>query len=92
MKDDVVSLTTAKIVSIIKEHRKLSKNEVVHIILSNVAGCKGSEAQLRLQIDYEGKSTSQIVSGCLKLEEIGRIKRSVSSFCEQEKMGISYLP
>lgn len=86
MKDDVVSLTSERIISIINDHRNKSKQG--YIRLENVGGCKGSEMKLKLNMFYDGKKFGRIVSDCLSLDEIGKIRKVITRFCEQNRINM----
>jgi hypothetical protein len=88
MKDDAVSLSTEKIISILNEHRSKSKQGHIQVGLENVGGCKGSKMKLQLHTFYDGKPLSQIVTDCLSLDEIGKIHEIIESFCKQNTINM----
>jgi hypothetical protein len=83
MKEDAVSLTTARIIFVLTEHRSNSKQGYIQIRLENVDRCKGSEMKLQLHTFYDGKSFSHIVSDCLSSDEVEKIHEIIEGFCEE---------
>jgi predicted metal-binding protein len=83
MKNNVVSPTSERIISIIKEHESKSKQRNILVRLKNVGGCKGSEMKLQLHMLYDEKQFSQIVSDCLSLDEVRKIRKIVENFCKE---------
>jgi hypothetical protein len=88
MKGNAVNLTTAKIISILNEHRSKSKQGYIQIRLENVGGCKGSEMKLKLHTFYDGKTFIKIISDCLSLDEIGKIHEAIENFCKQNTINM----
>jgi hypothetical protein len=87
MKSDSVGLTSELILLLIKEHQHNSKQGYIDVILENVDDCcSGPEARLQLQIAYDGKRFSQIVSGCLSPEETKHIRDLIEGYCKHGVM------
>lgn len=90
MKEDVVNLTSQRIMLIIKEKLKETKGECIDYALENIFDeCELPKLKLKLHIACKGTCTSQVVSDCLSLDDIGKIHDIMKEFAKQNKVNIS---
>jgi hypothetical protein len=92
MKEDVVTLTSQRIKLIIKEKLKETKGECIDYALENIFDeCEIAppKLKLKLHIACKGTCTSQVVSDCLSLDDIGKIHDIMKEFAKQNKVNIS---
>jgi len=89
MKEDVVNLTSQKIMLIIKGKLKETKGECIDYCLEHIFDeCELPKLKLKLHIVCRGICTSQVVSDCLSLNEIGKIHCIIREFAKQNKVKI----
>ena len=89
MKEDVVNLTSQKIMLIIKGKLKETKGECVDYCLEHIFDeCELPKLKLKLHIACKGNCSSQVVSDCLSLEDISRIHEIIREFAKQNKVNI----
>jgi hypothetical protein len=89
MKEDVVNLTSQKIMLIIKEKLKETKGECIDYALENIFDeCELPKLKLKLHIACKGICTSQVVSDCLSLDDISKIHDMMREFAKQNKVNI----
>jgi hypothetical protein len=91
MAKDKVSVISGHIVAIVREHQAKAKQKFVQVTLRNIGTCKGTNMKLQLNISYNGKVYSQLVSDCLSPDEIGRIHETVEDFCKQNARGLKQM-
>ena len=83
MKGDVVSQTSDRIISVIRDRGKRTKQQGIPIGLENTGGCKGSEMKLTLHMLYDGHQHSERLSDCLSPDERARVREAVNTFCKE---------
>jgi hypothetical protein len=89
MKEDVVNLTSQRIMLIIKGKLKETNGECIDYALENIFDeCELPKLKLKLHIACKGTCTSQVVSDCLSLNEIGKIHCIIREFAKQNKVKI----
>jgi len=89
MTEDVVNLTSQRIMLIIKEKLKETKGECVDYCLEHIFDeCELPKLKLKLHIACKGICTSQVVSDCLSLEDIRKIHVIIEEFAKQNKINI----
>ncbi|MGA3291390.1 MAG: hypothetical protein ABSD42_14270 [Candidatus Bathyarchaeia archaeon] len=90
MKEDVVNLTSQRIMLIINEKLEKTKGECIDYALENIFDeCELPKLKLKLHIACKGTCTSQVVSDCLSLDDIGKIHDIMKEFAKQNKVNIS---
>ena len=89
MKEDVVNITSQRIMLIIKEKMKETKGECIDYCLEHIFDeCELPKLKLKLHIACKGICTSQVVSDCLSLEHIRKIHVIMREFAKQNKINI----
>ena len=89
MTEDVVSLTSQRIMLIIKGKLKETKGECIDYCLEHIFDeCELPKLKLKLHIVCKGICTSQIVSDCLSYEDISKIHEIIKGFAKQNKVNI----
>ena len=89
MTEDVVNLTSQRIMSIIKEKLKETNGECIDYCLEHIFDeCELSKLKLKLHIVCKGICTSQIVSDCLSYEDISKIHDIIREFAKHNKINI----
>jgi len=89
MTEDVVNLTSQRIMLIIKEKLKETKGECIDYCLEHIFDeCELPKLKLKLHIACKGICTSQVVSDCLSLEHIRKIHAIIKEFAKQNKINI----
>jgi hypothetical protein len=89
MKEDVVNLTSQRIMLIIKEKLKETKGECIDYCLEHIFDeCELPKLKLKLHIACKGICTSQVVSDCLSFEDISKIHDIIREFAKQNKVNI----
>jgi len=90
MNEDVVNLTSQRIMLIINEKLEKTKGECIDYALENIFDeCELPKLKLKLHIACNGTCTSQVVSDCLSLDDIGKIHDIMKEFAKQNKVNIS---
>jgi hypothetical protein len=89
MKEDVVNLTSQRIMLIIKEKLKGTKGECIDYCLEHIFDeCELPKLKLKLHIACKGICTSQVVSDCLSFEDISKIHDIIREFAKQNQVNI----
>ena len=89
MKEDVVNLTSQRIMLIIKEKLEETKGECIDYCLEHIFDeCELPKLKLKLHIACKGTCTSQVVSDCLSHEDISKIHAIIREFAKQNKINI----